>query len=422
MEIKIAYMMSRFPKLTETFILYEMIELEHLGAQIEVFPLLRQHDPINHPEVAEYLTKTHFSKLKDLTVWQSQLIWLFQNPLVYLLTWLTVLWGNKGSLKFFLRAIPATLIGAHFAREMQALDIQHIHAHWATHATLSAFVIHRLSGIPYSFTGHAHDIYVETTMLAQKIEEAAFVVTISDYNRDLLTTRYGPVLGSKINVVRCGVDTAVFTPVQAAANHRNPTAPLRLIVIGQLEEKKGHRYLIEACKLLADRDVNFTCTLIGSGPLHTTLQTQISDSDLDDRVTLAGYKTRNEVQQLLTAADVIVMPSIRLLNGKQEGIPVALMEGLAMQKAAIATDISGISELIIDGETGLLVPERSAEALAEAIQNLAVNPELCAQLGQSGRGYVEHHFDLRQNAQKLYTLIEQTQAGAKAQPQGQLSL
>ncbi len=232
------------------------------------------------------------------------------------------------------------------------------------------------------------------------------------------------VLGSKINVVRCGVDTAVFTPSPASENGRSPSDPLRLIVIGQLEEKKGHRYLIEACKLLAERNVNFTCTLIGSGPLHAALQTQINDYNLDARVTLAGYKTRSEVQQLLATADVMVMPSIRLPNGKQEGIPVALMEGLAMQKAAIATDISGIPELIIDGETGLLVPERSAEALAEAIEILAQNPALSNQLGQAGRLFVAQHFDLRQNAQQLYKLIEQTQGAAKTQTviQGQPSL
>ncbi len=414
---KIAYMMSRFPKLTETFILYEMLEMQQMGAQIELFPLVRQQDPIQHPEAAEFVAKAHFTTLANPALWWSQLVWLAQTPLRYLAVWWAVLWGNRRSAKFLLRSVPATLLGAHFARQMQTLGIDHIHAHWATHATLAAFVIHRLTDIPYSFTGHAHDIYVETTMLDQKIRDAAFAVTISEHNRALLADRYGSQLGGKIEVVRCGVDTAVFTP---HSNGRSPNdqpgkRPLQLIAIGRLEEKKGHRYLIDACHLLAERGLVFTCTIIGSGPLRAALQTQINELALEDHITLAGHKTRAEVQQMLAAADVMMMPSVRLPSGKQEGIPVALMEGLAMQKAAVATDISGIPELIIDGETGLLVPQRQPQALADAVQRLAQDADLREQLGKSGRSHVLRHFDLRQNARQLYHRIQQTHGHAAAQ-------
>lgn len=408
MTTKIAYIVSRFPKLTETFILYEMLEMQRLGAEIELFPLLRQQDPVHHPEAAAFVARAHYTKLTNPALWGSQLVWLGQTPLVYLAVWWTVLWGNKSSLKFLLRAIPATLMGAHFARQMQSLGIVHMHAHWATHATLTAFVAHRLTGIPYSFTGHAHDIYVETAMLDQKIRESAFAVTISDHNRDMLTARYGVALGGKIEVVRCGVDTAVFTPSAPIANGHVPDHTLNLIAIGHLEAKKGHSYLIEACHLLVNRGIAFHCTIVGGGPLHADLQAQISDLQLAEHVTLAGHKTRAEVQQLLAAADVIVMPSVRLPSGKQEGIPVSLMEGLAMQKAAVASRISGIPELVIDGETGLLVPERDPSAIADAVQQLAQNPALRIQMGQNGRSHVLRHFDLRHNAEQLYNHIQQS--------------
>jgi colanic acid/amylovoran biosynthesis glycosyltransferase len=179
---RIAYMMSRFPKISETFILYEMLALEQIGVKIEVFPLIQHREPKMHAEAASFVARAHYSKPFSLEIVQAHLSWMLRNPFTYWKCWIDVLWGNRASLKFLARSIIVMLQAGLFAKQMQAHGIEHIHAHWATHPTLAAFIIHQLTGIPYSFTAHAHDIFVERSMLEAKIRDAAFVITISQYN------------------------------------------------------------------------------------------------------------------------------------------------------------------------------------------------------------------------------------------------
>lgn len=399
----IAYVVSRFPKLTETFILYEMLALEQLGLQIELFPLLRQKETVQHPAAAPFVARAHIAQPWSLAVWRDQLYWLAAQPKSFLLMWRDVLWGNRQSPKFLGRAIVAGLLGGWFARQMLRQHVDHIHAHWATHAALAAYVVHRLTGIPYSFTAHAHDIYVEQSMLAEKIRAAAVVVTISQHNLRFLRDLYGDELAGKVQVIRCGVDTAVFQPRPA---HQTNT-PFTLICVGSLEEKKGQRYLLEACALLAAHNVPLRCWFVGDGPERPSLSAQITAAGLTDSVKLLGQQTREQVSTLLSTADLMVLPSVRLPNGKQEGIPVALMEALAVGLPAIASNLSGISELIIDNQTGLLVPERDPAALAAAIQKVIADPEWARQLGTNGRRHVLQTFDLNRNAAQLAQLLQQ---------------
>ncbi len=399
----IAYLVSRFPKITETFILYEMQALEAQGAQIELFPLVREREPVRHTEAEKWMERAHYSPILGRAVLKSQVYWLLRSPLRLLGLWAHALWGHRGSRKYLLRAAAALLLAGHFGRQMQALGIQHIHAHWATHTALAAFAIRRLTGIPYSFTAHAHDIYVERMMLAQKIREARFVVTISDHNRRLLCELYGEEAAKKVRLVRCGTDTSVFIPGENG--REESSAPFRIVCVGALEEKKGQTYLIEACRLLARRGFPLECLLIGDGELRPALQAQIRAAGLEEKVKLLGTQPRERVSALLKEAQVVVMPSIRLKNGKMEGIPVALMEALAVEAPVVASAISGIPELVVDGETGLLVPERDPSALAQAIASLQRNPRLGRRLGKNGRKKVLAEYDLVKNTRSLYSLL-----------------
>ncbi len=409
MDNKIAYIVSRFPKISETFILYEMQALSELGTKIELFPLVRHHETVMHAEAREWLQHAHYERWFSLAVIFSQIYWLLRTPGRYFALWRDVLWAHRRSPKFLTRSALTLWLAAGMARAMVALDIEHIHAHWATHATTAAYAVHRLTGIGYSFTAHAHDIYVDYSMLAEKMRRAAFCVTISDYNRQLLDWRYDKETVERLHVLHCGVDVNLFHP------HEKRVPDLfTIITVAALEEKKGHRYLIEACKLALQSGIELQCIFIGDGPERNNLATEIDNLGLQDHITLWGSQPRTEVINLLQRADLMVLPSVCLVSGKQEGIPVALMEALALELPVIATDISGISELVEHGKTGVLVPERDAIALADAIIRLFQNPDLALELGVNGRRKILVDFNLEKNSMRLHELIIQASRDGSA--------
>lgn len=402
----IAYVMSRFPKISETFILYEILELERLGCQVEVFPLLREQEDVVHPEAEAVVGRTRYSRLVSRDVLAAQWYWLSRRPGAYISTWARVVAGNIRSRRFLLRALAVVPQAALFARQMKQLKIEHVHAHYATHPALAAYVVRRLADIPYSFTAHAHDIYVDRTMLGEKIRDASFVVTISEYNRTLLAELYAESR-EKTVVIHCGVDPAVFRPAERARPVRRRTGPFTLVCVASLQQYKGHPFLIEACALLRDRGIPFRCFLIGEGEDRPAIEEQISRLGLQRQIQLLGRQPRNRVSRFVREADAMVLPSIVTSTNKQEGIPVALMEALAAERPVVATAISGIPELIEDGVTGLLAPERDAAALADALERLYTDCELGTKLGAAGREKVMRDFHLSTNTGRLHGLLNQ---------------
>ncbi len=394
-------MMSRFPKLTETFILYEILALRRLGLAIEIFPLRRVTEPVAHPEAERLAGEARVTQPLSAVTLAAHLGWLRRAPIRYARAWGAMLWGNRHSPKFLVRAVYAAWVGAAMAREMEALGVRHIHAHWATHPTAAAHFIHRLTGIPYSFTAHAHDLYVNQTMLAAKLAAAAFAVTISEHNRAFLRRRFGAALAAKVRVVRCGVDTDRFQPPARPA----PPHPFTIVCVGRLEPKKGQAVLIDACRHLAASSLDFRCLIVGDGPERPRLEAAVAAAGLDGPITFAGRLTTDAVRDLLARADAMALPSVRLPSGKQEGIPVALMEAMAMGLPVVASRLSGIPELVEDGVTGLTVPERDPAALAAALQQLHADPDRARRLGAGGRARVLEAFDLHQNAAALYALL-----------------
>ncbi len=409
---KIAYIVSRFPTIAETFILYEILALEQAGLAVEVFSLLRQREKVVHPGAEAIVERAHYGRFFSSATLTAQFYWLSRKPLAYIAGWWRAVFGNLFSPKFLIRALVVVPQAALFARQMQALGVQHVHAHWATHPTLAAYIIHRLTGLPYSFTAHADDIYVERPMLAEKIRQAGFVVTVSEYNRQFLAGLYGPSAENKIVVIHCGVDSSVFQARPA----KQQAAPFTIICVARLEEKKGHAFLIQACAKLRARGIPFQCLLIGEGGNRPRLEQQIARLGLAGQVSLLGQQPRDRVSALISQADVMVLPSVITANGRKEGIPVALMEALASELPAIATSISGIPELVENNRTGLLVPERDVEALTEALIRLYYEPKLGEQLGAEGRRKVLREFDLNSNAAKLSALFKHNQASRPMAP------
>jgi glycosyltransferase involved in cell wall biosynthesis len=394
--------MSRFPKITETFILIEMLELERQGVRVEIFPLIREREPVQHADAQRMVERAHFCRLFSRSVLDAQIYWLLRRPRAYLRAWWHAVRGNLESPKFLSRALVVVPKAAYAARRMVDLDVDHLHAHYATHPALLAYVVHLLTGIPYSFTVHAHDLYVERPMLGEKVAAASFVVAISEFNRRMLIDLYGATAEERVIVVHCGIDPALFRPRE----RREPGELFTIACVASLAGYKGQRYLIDACDVLHQRGVPFQCLLVGEGEDRPHLEAQIRRLGLTDRVRLLGAQPRHKVSELLQQVDALALPSVVMPNGKMEGIPMALMEALAAEIPVVATAISGIPELVRDGETGLLVPERDAAALAEALLRLYTDRDLGRRLASAGRQLVLREFNLEHSVAQLRTLFE----------------
>ena len=395
---RVAYIMSRFPKLTETFILYEMLAVERQGVDVEVFPLARERTKFIHPEAAALVARAHFRPLVSLKILWAHLYFLSRNPSAYFGALGTLLWANLGSLRYFGGAVLYFPKIVRFAYEVSALGVDHVHAHFASHPAAAAFVIHRLTGIPYSFTAHGSDLHRDRHMLREKVAEAAFVATISDYNRQLILEHCGSKYAEQVCIVHCGVDPDFFTASPSAVASRGTP---RVLCIGTLHEVKGQTYLIEAARLLADRGMLVECQFIGDGPDLAALTAQAEKASLPCRAIFHGRKTRDEVKQLLGEADIVVAPSVPTSDGRREGIPVVLIEAMAAGVPVVASRLSGIPELVEHEHTGLLAPPRDAQALANEISRLVENMPLRRRLAAAGRDRVMRQFNLEQSASTL---------------------
>ncbi len=288
-------------------------------------------------------------------------------------------------------------IAAHIPEISGSAD--HVHAHFATYPAMGAWLCHRLTGIPYSFTAHAHDLYVHQHGLRRRIDEASFVVAISDYNRGIvekLRTSDTPV-----HVIRCGVDLGKydFLPTFPPAS-----GPVRTLCVASLEEKKGHRYLLEAIAEGPEMD-RIQLDLVGSGKLHVQLEQQARDLGISDRVRFLGSLPECQVAELLGQAQLFVLPSVVDATGDMEGIPVALMEAMAAGVPVVSSRLSGIPELVRDRRTGLLAEPGDVASLRAALTLALRDPVGCLVRVRAARRLVTRNFELHANTAQLARLL-----------------
>lgn len=391
--------MSRFPKLTETFVLDEILELERNGVEVEVFPLWRERADVIHPEARPIVARAHFTPTLDAAILRDNLRCLGRMPIRYLATLLTLVRANARSARFLIAALALFPKACSFALRMQALGVQHVHAHFASHPAAAAFVVGRLADIPWSFTAHGSDLHREQAMLREKVAEARFVVAISEFNRRFMLERVGESFADKIRVIHCGIDPGVYP-----RSHPEP-GPLKIVCIGTLHAVKGQRFLLEACAELSALGASWQCHLIGDGPDRRALEAQARALRLGDRMVFHGSCERERVRALLAGMDVAVAPSVPTRDGRREGIPVVLMEAAACGLPLVASRLSGIPELVLDDETGLLVEPGDVRALAKALARIAAEPETRARLGAAARERVERDFCLGRNVETLRSEI-----------------
>lgn len=401
-------MMSRFPKITETFILYEMLAAEEAGASVDVFPLRREKTQKMHPEAVDFVRRAHFVPLMSSEIIVDNLRLLMTRPVLWLSTLWTIVRANIGCRRFLLGALAVFPKSVTLARRMKASKIDHIHAHFASHPAAAAWMVHQFSGIPYSFVAHGSDLHRDRDMLSEKVRDAAFVVAISEYNRRIILDEAGELHAAKVNVIHCGVNPANFRP-QEDRQDSDEQKILQVLCIGTLHEVKGQTYLIDAVKAVRDQGVKTELHLVGDGPDQQMLEQHVAAQGLENSVVFEGRRDRHEIIELLNAADILATPSVPTADGRREGIPVVLMEGMASGVPVISSRLSGIPELVEHDVNGLLTEPGDTQAIAHALLRLAGDAPLRKRFGDAGRATVEKHFNLEAGVRQVLQLIGRRQ-------------
>jgi len=380
----IAVLVSRFPLVTETFILREIIEMERQGQPVVLVPMVRETPAVVHEAAKPWVERALY------TPWLTP--GMLRFPLRTLAILLRLIAGTITRPGTLLRTLALFPKSVWLARELERRGVRHIHAHFATHPTTMALIISTLTKIPFSFTVHAHDIQLDRSLLRWKLREARFVRSISQFNRRFLEELYAEARG-KLAVIHVGV------PLPPAPRPL-PPAP-RILCVAAHKPYKGLPVLIEACRILRSHGVAFHCDVVGNGPMGPELEA-LND---DQAVTFLGPRDENEVARLMDECFMFVLPSIIAPDGQMEGIPVALMEAFAHGRPAVSTRISGIPELVEDGVNGVLVEPGDAAALARAMRELLEDRARATEMGLRGRVAVEREFELSGCVRALLDVI-----------------
>ncbi len=398
--VRVAYIVSRFPRLTETFVVEEVHAVLRAGAEVDLYPLHRERTSTVQPAAKALASRVHHHRLMSPAILASQWRALRKQPGDYLAAAIAVVRHNWGSRRLLLGGVAAFPLAVHLARTVEQAGVDHVHAHFATHPALVAYVIHRLTGIPFSFTAHGSDLHRDRHMLAEKVRLASLVVAISEFNREVVLAECGASVADRVEVIHCGVDRDVFS---YRAGDERAEGPIRLCCVGTLHEVKGQSLLIDACARLRDRGVPVTLTLVGDGPDEDRLRAQVERAGLTRQVHLAGALTRPQVRAELDQADVLVAPSVPTADGRREGLPVVLLEAMAVGVPVIASRLSGIPEAVVHEQTGLLVEPHDVDGLVSAIERLAADQTLGASLAANAHRHLVDEFDLDESAHRLVT-------------------
>lgn len=409
----IAYLLKGYPRLSETFILQELLGLERRGIQLQLFSIVDPKEGLTHPSVEQLQAPVHYLHSDDpratqKSFEQSQLWLLRRHPLRLVRVWLYVLFKRRHMLTFQ-RLLEAGLL----AQSLEEQNVHWLHAHFAHGPTTVADFVHLLTGIPFSFTGHAKDIYQSSPdLLIRKIQRAQFVTTCTDSSRRYLVELLQDLPDaarqqSKIHLVYHGINTQRFSPPCTQFPRETYDEPPLLLSVGRFVEKKGYHYLIAACKILAERNIRFRCAIYGSGPLKRDLHRQISSLGLEAYVQLHGERTQEDLPDIYRAATAFVLPCCIASDGDRDGMPNVLLEAMATGLPVVSTNVGGIPELVEHDRNGLLVPERDALALAMVLERLLDNATLRTSLGTEARQHILTHFDAEQNLKYLMACFGQ---------------
>jgi len=388
---RIAYLFERFPAFTKTFCAREVAELYRQNLPVPVFSIRKPNDerplniPLNGVEI-RYLPDSNSLRFKLLT---RLAVKRFSR-----------VWNPKQDPRDKHRVHEAIHLGPLLERE----GISAVHAHFAGVATRTAWWLKQLFGVPYSFTGHANDIFVEKpdqrVPLGQLIQDAEFVATETEFSTQYLQSKF-PQSAGKIHRVYNGLNLDPFRPA-------NPdVGSLKIIAIGRLIPKKGFGILIEAFNILIAKGLKMRCRIVGAGPEHVPLRQLVDRLALGKFVELSGPKAQPEIVELLADSNLFVFPAVEDKTGDRDNLPTVIIEAMASGLPVVATGLGGIGEIVTHQANGLIVPERDVDALADAIAFMAEHPDLRKRYGQNGLATVKEKFRVETTVAGLIGLFRQ---------------
>lgn len=386
--LRIGYVVKRYPRFSETFIVNEILAHEKAGLDLDIFALRPPVDTHFQPAIARVRAEVTYlqdkGKMSDL--WEA-----LQVANEYMPTCSTQMFS------FADEQVGTVYQALQLATAVKEKGINHLHAHFATSAATVARIAAALAGITYTFTAHAKDIFHESVVeadLRKKLQDASSTITVSDFNVEYLQEKYGPAAGRVVRIFN-GIELDRF-------QYKSPDErPPCIVAVGRLVEKKGFGCLVEACDILADRSIAFKCQIIGEGMLYDQLNEQIKQAALSHCIELVGPRPQSEIAGLLQNAAVFAAPCVIGKDGNRDGLPTVLLESMALGTPCISTDVTGIPEILHDEETGLLVPQENAMALADAIERLINNGPLRVRLAEKARQLIEMQFDIHLNAEQI---------------------
>ncbi|MEX0937689.1 MAG: glycosyltransferase [Pirellulales bacterium] len=396
--VRVAYLVNQYPQPSQSFIRREIAALEQQGVEVDRFTLRRGTTQLVDPADRKEAERTR--AILDVGV-----VGLVLAALRTAVSHLPAFWralrlacrvGRRSDRGLQLHLVY--LAEACVLRQWLATGgVSHVHAHFGTNSTTVAMLCHALSGPAYSFTVHGPEEFdkPEFLGLGEKIRRASFVVAISQFGRSQLFRWCEYEHWEKVRVVRCGVDDAFLRAVPTS-----PPSEPRLACVARLSEQKGVPLLIEAAARLASEGVRFELVLVGDGPMRPEIERLIAQSHLQDRVRLVGWKSNAEVRETLRASRALVLPSFA------EGLPVVIMEALAMHRPVISTQVAGIAELVIPGECGWIVPAGAVDPLVAAMREaVEYSPDRLAEMGAAGALRVSDNHNAHHEAAKLAALF-----------------
>lgn len=405
MSERVIYLVRSWPRLSQTFVLEEVLALERRGLDLVVFSLVRAGEDVVQPRVAEVRAPARY--LDDARSWdrlRTHLGVLRSAPGRYVRTlvfsmrrpWLAAGYGECSTLGCFGHAVQVAAAVDAFRAAHD--EVGHLHAHFAHDPTLVAMLAARLTGLPYSFTAHARDLYqLRAAGLAARTDEATTVVTCCQANADHIATMVHASRRPPVRVIHHGVDLDRFRPAPAETGDRVPT----LVSVGRLVEKKGYADLLTALAQLASTGTPFRCRIYGDGPLREPLRDLGAALGLQDQVTWAGACSSEQVAAALGEADAFVLTPVHTADGDRDGIPNALVEAMACGLPVVTTSAGGVTELVTDEVDGLVTVPGDVTAIAAAVGRVLADAALRARLGAAARRTVERDYDVDAAAGEL---------------------
>jgi colanic acid/amylovoran biosynthesis glycosyltransferase len=393
----LGYVLKRYPRISETFIAAELVELERQGEHVTVFALSRPEEPFEHAFVGEV---------------RARVVYLPHRPLwepVRVMRALAHVW--RASPRGWLRAAAVGLAPPRLAgwrkllqatvlrQELERAGIDHVHAHFATSAARLANLAWRMGGPSYSVTAHAKDIYhdgIRRDRLRDKLEHATFIATVSEANSAYLSSllrgsRRPRVVSNAVDLRRLG------------APQTNGREPNVVLTVARLIEKKGLSDLVSACGILVRRGVSVRLEVVGDGPLRSQLEAAAARQGV--RAVFHGALPNEQVLGLYRRATVYCLPCVIASSGDRDGLPTSVLEAMALGLPVVATSLNGLAEAVVNERTGVVVPGHDPEALADALERLLGDADLREQLAREARRHVEERFALERSVGLLRSLF-----------------